>query len=353
MQHVRLQVGVAHCGKVCADQFALYSLDLADAPGGVEATSSSLLTFRLRALRDAQTNAPMGDPDLYVAHGEAALVSRTRYAWKSTNIGPDRIDIPPTDAARAHGASPRFVVGVLGYGAAVSRYELTVSVALAAPIVALYPSAAPLRSSVAPGGAQRRHFTFAVDAASKARLTLTIAALLADADDAEVREALVVRADTRLSYGRGVYTARRRRRGARRGMDVAPPGTLRAQRGLALRACLSDSVVEPRIEECEWVAAPLHGAIEVVVECAEWASASRALFVAVECVAAPGCPIGTPPPPPPPPPLGRCALGAALPPLPRSAATAVDFVVSLGRATQAEVSVLYVPLHVTRILLTI
>ena len=196
----RLSVGAARCGTVRADEFVLYSFDLADVPGGIETTSSSLLTFRLRALRttrDGSCSSAMGDPDLYIAHGVAAPVSRTRYTWKSTNIGPDRIDVPPTDVTRARGASSLFVVGVLGYGAAVSEFELIASLEPAATIVALDPSAPPLRSSIAPGGTQRRHFMFDIDAASKARFVLT---LLADGDDAEVLETLV-RADTRLSYG--------------------------------------------------------------------------------------------------------------------------------------------------------
>ena len=410
-----LHIGSPQRGKVGADQMVCYTFNLAAAEESLPSSMMAAplrLTFRVQALLDPTSGRPLGDPDLYLSHGDEALmsggISRTRYGWKSANIGPDRIDIAPDVAARdwrAPGGSRTWVVGVLGYEAAVTVFELTVELVPAAPIVRIRANAPPLRFVVAKRKTFKRHskaaslqqaeqlpsrryFSLEIDRERLirgARLTLTIAALVAKRSEQQLQlqmleldeslepEPVLVAADTRLSYGRGVYV---------------PPSHVQLSGGGAftpphhhsptsLRAFLSDSIVEPWEGECDWSAAPRRGAIEIVVECDEWKSRSRNLFLCVEtmsCVAAeeeddetlvvgalgaleamellrpprPPRPSSFPPPCVPPP-LGA---GASLPPLPTSAsaapastplptsastASAVPFVISVALTTFAEV----------------
>ena len=72
----------------------------------------------------------MSDPDLYMTVGDP-LVSQINYQWRSANIGPDRIDIPPTNSKNKEDGNEVFpkyyFIGVWPYrtGMNTMRVQLT------------------------------------------------------------------------------------------------------------------------------------------------------------------------------------------------------------------------------------
>lgn len=104
-------------GSTTANEFAYYRFALTN--------PKHLITIRTKPIFDDR--GPIGDPDLYVTNRFEGLVGVTKenFSWKSTNVGPDRIDIHPMDIDTSRG--PIYIIGILGYKER-NEFELQVEV---------------------------------------------------------------------------------------------------------------------------------------------------------------------------------------------------------------------------------
>lgn len=104
-------------GSTTANEFAYYRFALAN--------PKHLITIRTKPIFDDR--GPIGDPDLYVTNRFEGLVGVTKenFSWKSTNVGPDRIDIHPVDIDTGRGSI--YIIGILGYKER-NEFELCVEV---------------------------------------------------------------------------------------------------------------------------------------------------------------------------------------------------------------------------------